>query len=741
MMASGPAFSLLHRDVQRQLWKMGWAELRPLQVDAIQQILETTAHVILSAATAAGKTEAAFLPILSKIATEPTGSVRVIYVGPLKALINDQFARVEQLCSRLEMPVHRWHGDVGATEKTRLIDEPSGVLLITPESLESLFVNRSHALHSLFGGLRFVVIDELHSFLSNERGVHLRSLLYRLLSEVDERQFRLVGLSATLGEPSVAITYLSPDDPSCVTLIEDRQPDRELKLRIHTYREVMETPERHDDEGDQTETEENEPCTDVQAIAMDIVRHCHGHTNLIFANAKADMEEYADACKRIGESQMQTDSFLVHHGSLSAQIREDTEALMKTSVAATTFCSSTLEMGIDIGSVRMVGQIGAPFSVTSLTQRLGRSGRKEGTPRILRIYLGCREPGPDAVIFDRLYLELVQAIALTELMLEQWVEPPHLPACDLSTLTQQIISVISQMGSGTPEGIYRLLCRNGAFRDVESALFAKLLRELANRDVVEQVPEGDLILGLRGERIRKDKGFYAVFATPKAYAVIHNGENLGQLECKPEVDQHLMLAGRRWRVEAIDDEKLVLHVKPAKGRRRTPFAGDGIGEVHPAVRKKMKQVLVSNTRYVYIDTTGGELLQDARGAMMEAGLGSATVFSVGPRETALLTWTGTRIQRTIRAMLSDAGAEAVDEGIALVLRLPASDVSSILDQCITMAHDPLLLAHNIYPRARQKYDHLLSDELLDTVIARNRIDIPGALRVLKEVRAGAHCLH
>ena len=379
-MAENAAFNLLHPAVQRQLWKMEWTELRSLQVDAIQQILKTETHVIISAATAAGKTEAAFLPILSKIASEPTGSVRAIYVSPLKALINDQFGRIEQLCSYLEMPVHRWHGDVGITQKNQLIDCPGGILLITPESLESLFVNRSHALRSLFQGLRFVVIDELHSFLSNERGLHLRSLLYRLLPQVKEATFRFVALSATLGEPSSAFTYLSPDDPSRVTLIEDRQSEKELMMRIHAYQETSEPITDLSDQGSQEETEQLEPSADVRTIATDIVRHCHGYSNLIFANAKANVEEYADACKRISESLSQVDLFLVHHGSLSAQIREDAEKAMKATRTATTFCSSTLEMGVDIGSVRMVGQIGAPWSVTSLTQRLGRSGRKEDAP-------------------------------------------------------------------------------------------------------------------------------------------------------------------------------------------------------------------------------------------------------------------------------------------------------------------------------------------------------------------------
>lgn len=175
-----PAFDLLAPGVQRQLYAMGWPSLRPIQADAIRAFSGTGNDLLIMAETAGGKTEAAFLPVLSAISDEPSGSVRALYVGPLKALINDQFGRLEDLCTHLEVGVHRWHGDVPASRKAALVKEPGGVLLITPESLESLLINRTGHLERLFGGLRAVVIDEVHSFLEGERGLHLASLLVRL---------------------------------------------------------------------------------------------------------------------------------------------------------------------------------------------------------------------------------------------------------------------------------------------------------------------------------------------------------------------------------------------------------------------------------------------------------------------------------------------------------------------------------------------------------------------------------
>lgn len=723
---AGRAFQLLHPGVQRQLWRMGWKNLRQLQVTAIREILGNDKHLILSAATASGKTEAAFLPILSNIADEPTGSVRVMYVGPLKALINDQFARVGDLCSSLEVPVFHWHGDVGASEKAKLIEQPGGVLLITPESLESLFVNRSQYLDKVFGGLRFVVIDELHSFLDNERGLHLRSLLSRLqrvVGKADGGRYRTVSLSATIGDYSVGQRFIDPDNPQNVLVLQDHGDKKETKYRVHGYR----IPSLVDVEEDDSAADPLEPY--MRMVASDIVTHCHGYSNLIFANSKADVEVYADLAKQIAEEERLADPFLVHHGALSAYIRQDAELTMKSGRPATTFCSSTLEMGIDIGSVRTVGQIGPSWSVTSQLQRMGRSGRREGEPRIMRVYIECSEPGAHSDLFDRLHLPLIQAIAISELMLEGWLEPARPPLCDLSTLTQQIISVISQAGGTPAETIYARLCKGGVFSDVEPALFADLLRQLGHKDIINQMEGGDLILGLLGERIRRDKGFYAAFATEEEFAILHDGQQLGTIEIVPKNKEYLLFAGKRWQVMDIDVEKHVIHVVPAKGWKAPKFAG-GPGEVHEKVRQKMREVLTSQKIYAYLNKEAGALLADARNVAQASGICQQSILALGPRETAVMTWTGSRTQDTLAAMLRLHGIKCHDEGIALVLSLPEDDARRRLTD-ITAQHIPSLkLARLVEPRIRRKYDSLLNDALLDVSITRGWLDLNGAKTIM-----------
>ncbi|MCL4193688.1 MAG: DEAD/DEAH box helicase, partial [Thermoguttaceae bacterium] len=231
---SEQAFALLHPGVQEAIWELGWKEFKPIQVQSIHAVCETNHHLVVCAQTAGGKTEAAFLPIISRLATDPEPSVQALYVGPLKALINDQFRRLEELCANLRLPVYRWHGDVPANQKNALRDQPGGILLITPESLESNFINFGAHVPRVYRHLSFVVIDELHSFLSNVRGVHLQSLLSRL-SVAAGCSPRLVGLSATLADPQAARLFLVPDAMESVQVIQDTSATREIKFGIKAF--------------------------------------------------------------------------------------------------------------------------------------------------------------------------------------------------------------------------------------------------------------------------------------------------------------------------------------------------------------------------------------------------------------------------------------------------------------------------------------------------------------------------
>ena len=725
-MADHQAFDMLDPRLQRQLYAMKWPSLRPIQVETIKAFTRTDHHLVLMAETASGKTEAAFLPVLSAISDEPTGSVRAMYVGPLKALINDQFERIEELCTHLEMPVHRWHGDVSQAHKKRLIREPSGVLLITPESLESLLINRTTHLSRLFGGLRAVVVDELHAFLDGERGRHLASLLLRVgrYKEESSQPARLLGLSATVGDPDAARRYLGAGTPDRVRVIEDQSGESEIQMRVHGY-DTSELIAELSDVDPDADLDALEDGALVRAISEDLVDHCRMHSNLIFANRKGDIEVFADEANSICADSGLPRQFLVHHGSLSKEVREDTEHEMKASRAKTTICSSTLEMGIDIGSVRTVGQIGAPWSVASLKQRMGRSGRSANEPRRLRCYIDTTVNPTPGDPLTNIPIELVQLIAVTQLMIDGWTEPPRESTLDLSTLTHQVMSTIAETGAIGAKPLYERLCAAGPFSEVKAGVYASLLRSLARHDLIEQGPDGLLILGLLGESIRKRRDFYAAFVGQVEYTVVHQSQVLGTLpfDALPKRGQFIVFAGRRWQVIDVDPENRSVIVKPSKRRDRPVFIGDG-GVVHHRVREMMLQVLRDEHSYVYLDSTSTMALRAAREYCEDQALLDHAILSLGAKASIWMTWSGTLETRTYIAMLQASGIVADDHKVAIRCHCSKSELIDILSHWKERKPDLLTLAEHVVPKVRRKFDEYLSEDLLELGLASELIWVP-----------------
>ncbi len=728
------AFDLLAEGLRLKLWQMRWPSLRPIQTHAIRAYLTGPEDLLIMAETAGGKTEAAFLPILSRIASDPSGSVRVIYVGPLKALINDQFERLESLCENIGVPVHRWHGDVSASRKKSLFDDPGGVLLITPESIESLLVNRTRLLPRMFARLEAVVIDELHAFLGNERGLHLSSLLSRLGEHLPtgSARPRLVALSATIGDAEAAKAVLSPDAPHTVRVISDPTESKEVKLKVHGYpseREKSEDKVGEEPAEDLARSEDDDPeFVRMRRIATDLVEHCRTHANLVFANAKGDIEIYADLANEVCRSEGLPEVFLVHHGSLAREIREDTETAMKSRPGLTTICSSTLEMGVDIGSVRAVGQIGAPWSVASLKQRMGRSGRRDGEPRILRCYADSTVRSDESKPSMALPLDLLETVAVCDLMLEGWTEPTRPLRVDLSTLSHQVIATIAELGSVTAAVAHERLCVRGPFREISPAVFGGVLRALAANDIIEQGPDGRLILGLRGERLRSHRGFYAVFATPDQFQLVTARGPIGEMPfaTAPPAGDHLVFAGRRWEVVEVDDTKRVILLRAAS-RRRKPTFTSALGDTHARIRERMLASLLEPTDRRYLDSASASALISAIELAAERGWRRRGFARISDSACFWLTWTGSKEQRWLAALLRSMGVIAEETRIGIECALGAEDAVSALRG--VAASPPIeLLAGHVVPKQARKYDEYLTDELLDVGIAADRLIEPAGWR-------------
>ena len=630
--STSSSFDLLAEPVRRWIWRKRWASLRDIQERSIPLLLKEESDVIIAAATAGGKTEAAFLPLISRtIETDAKGSgFDLLYVSPLRALINDQFRRLQDLCETVDLPVHSWHGDVSAAVKSKARKNPRGILLITPESLEAMFVLRGLEVPALFGRLACIVIDELHVLLDTERGIHVRSLLARL-ELAARRRIRRIGLSATLGDMDLASRYLRPEAPEAVVVLQSRSEGPVLRMQLRGYRVVRRSASAETDVVESGDDQASVGSTDA-TIAAHLFDRLRGTTNLIFAGARQQVEVFADLLRRSSEQRRVPVEFFPHHSNLSREHRTFVEQRLKEARLPTTaVCTSTLELGIDIGDVECVAQIGAPYSVASLRQRMGRSGRR-GQPAILRMYETERDLDANAHPIDALRLRLVRSITMVELLLEGWCEPPRPDALHLSTLVHQVLSVIVERGGATARQLFSILCKLGPFRSVDNTLFARLLRRMGAPEValIEQSPDGTLLLGSEGERVVEHYSFYAVFQTPEEYRVLLNGRALGTIPIVVPIapDMTIIFAGRRWRVMTVHDRDKVIEVAKDATGRPPPF-GSEAGIVDDVIVRRMRAILAGEDVPRYLDREAAEFLREGRATYRRLDLAHRQIVDLG----------------------------------------------------------------------------------------------------------------
>lgn len=719
---SSAAFNLLHPKVQRWVWDQGWSSLHEVQEAAIPAILEGRGDVLIAAPTAGGKTEAAFLPICSQLVDDARGSIRVLCVSPLKALINDQYDRLDLLCEHLDIPVHRWHGDVPASRKHSVLGHPSGVLLITPESLEAIFVLHGPRVGRLLDRLAWVVVDELHAFIGSERGRQLQSLLHRVELQLG-RAVPRVALSATIGDLRLAAEFLRPAGGDTVRIVHSDGTRQEIKLQLRGY---LERPPDADG-GNPKEPDEEPPAANEIAIATQLFEVLRGQDNLVFVNSRRDAERYADLLRQMCEQARLPVEFFPHHGSLSRDLRQDVEALLKDKGRpATAICTTTLELGIDIGSVASTAQIGAPPSVASLRQRLGRSGRRGG-PAVMRLYVQEAAIELETPPQDTLRPELVQTIAMVELLRQRWYEPPRIGALHLSTLSQQLLSIIAERGGARPVDAWAWLCRDGPFKAVDEAMFVQFVRSLGRSGLVTQANDGTLFLGEQGERRVNHYSFYTAFITPEEYRLEADGRVLGTLPVAFAVlpGMYLIFGGRRWRVIHVDSSRRVIALEAASGGRAPRFSGGG-ALVHDRVRKEMLAVYESDVTLAYLDAAALGLLGEARASFSRLGLGQSSVVAHG-KDSLVFPWAGDSIMDTLVLFLRGCGLDADRDGICICVRetAPASLWEHLSTASTADLIDVVALARGVANKQTEKWDWALSDELLAAEYASRRLDGKG----------------
>lgn len=663
-----------------------------MQAAAIEAIFDSEDDLLVSAATAGGKTEAAFLPILSKIFEKPEPSIQAVYVGPLKALINNQFERLEDLCRKAEIPVTRWHGDVGDSQKSRVVDTPRGVLQITPESIESLFLNRSRFLGEMFAGLEFVVVDEVHTFLGSDRGIQLRSQLERLRRYTRQRP-RRIGLSATLGDPAQAQRWLNRD-PAKVRLVVAPPGAQPVRAAIEHFAERT-------------------------GMVRDLFALTRNLKTLVFCNARAEVEELTHALNERCRTEGTEERYLPHHGSVSRAVREDAEARMKEADRpSSVVCTSTLELGIDVGRIDLVAQVDATHTVASMVQRLGRSGRRAGQAQTIQVYTTEREA------WEGIPFSLLQATAVLELWREKWCEPVRERMKPYNILYQQILSLLTERNGLRASELVGVLGPN--FPGIDADDFEKLLRHMAKMDHLQQMDDGILIPGLAGEKIVRKHDFYAVFASPPDVGVRCGDRLIGRVGMRLEPGACFFLAGQVWRVEqAFPDE---LRVAPAGGGERPRFGGVGGPGVHREVARRARELLCGTVPTPNLSAGAATRLEAARAKARELGVEKRILFEGG----ILVPWIGSEGIGTLGELFAGAGLEVESSRPPWVLDLKG-DVAEAARRILARppSADELAARRERASLETRKFDEFLPDELLRRRHAVDETALEEALESLR----------
>jgi len=722
--------------VQDYIYRNRWENLRAIQVAAAEAIFDTDENLLLTASTASGKTEAAFFPIITLFSEDPPASVGCIYIGPLKALINDQFLRLNDLCAEANIPVWHWHGDVAQSHKQKLMKHPSGILQITPESLEALLLHKHAAIPKLFGDLRFVVIDEVHSLLRGDRGGQTLCLIERLsrLAGVNPRR---IGLSATIGDPEGTGEFLSLGTGR-KTLIPKIQAKGE-RWRLSMEHFYVKNTQAAQDRTDIDALPVLEEKTDEAPLNADpgigyIFEHTRGKKCLVFVNSREECETVTTTLRRYCELRREPDRFLIHHGNLSASYRETAEGVMKDeSQFMTTVTTATLELGIDIGRLERAFQIDAPWTVSSFLQRMGRTGRREAPPEM---WFVMREDEPEAraMLPSTIPWKLLQGIALVQLYLEErWVEPPRLDRLPFSLLYHQTMSTLASCGELSPRALADRVLRLHYFHRITQEDYRVLLRHLIGTDHIQSTEQGGLIVGLAGERVVNSFKFYGVFQENEEYTVRSEAQELGTIVSPPPVGEKLAIAGHVWQVLDVDPKRHLVYCQQVKGSVPAYF-GECPGDLHTKILERMRRVLREDTQYPYLMKNAVARLEQARRTAVHSGAASEVLINLGGRMWCLLPWLGTYAFLTLERFLKVKcaallGLRNLDSArpfyMQFTMQADEKTFFRVVAEEIQKPIDPMEL---VYPKELplfDKYDEYLPEELVRKGFALGVLDLEG----------------
>lgn len=618
-------FERLHPAVQYHVVNsLGWSTLRPTQLQAIEPI-QSGRHCLLLAPTAGGKTEAAIIPVLSRMALEEWRGLSVIYVCPIKALLNNLEPRLARYSALLGRTVEVWHGDVSDSRKRRILREPPDILLTTPESLEGMLVSPRVERDAWFGQVRTVIVDELHAVAADDRGWHLRSILARL-SRYTGRPVQRLGLSATVSNPEDLLRWFAPTGDRMVVGSSAVSTDADVTV---------------------------DAVGSLDYAAIVISRLYRGEKRLVFCDSRSSAEKLGAGLNQLG---IRT---FVSHASLSASERRHAEAAFAEERDCVIVATSTLELGIDVGDLDRVIQIDSPSSVGSFLQRMGRSGRRSGTQRNY-LFLTTTEQG------------LLTALGICQLWSKGWVEAVDPPAEPWSVVAQQALLLVLERGMVTGDELKGSLC--DSFPELSVADIGALIESLLNCQYLASESGDVLQIGPEAER-QYGGGHYrdlmATFSGPDLLVARHGSTELGFLDPAVFVGQKgqcvVLLSGRSWKVTNVEWRRGIAWLEPAEVGGKARWMGGGrefSAELAEAIRQVLESGHVDHISLSKRAVVALDELRDAIPVSQEKGI----VEEMAGGRFRRWTFAGSRANRT--RMFNEAACDAYRfDGLSVDYRL------------------------------------------------------------------------
>ncbi len=692
----------LHPHLQHAIvHDLGWRTLRPVQELVIDAVLDGCNSVVL-APTAGGKTEAAVFPLLSRILTENIKPVAALYVCPIRALLNNQEERLQAYANMVGLDVFKWHGDVSISRKQRFREAPSHLLMTTPESLEVMMISAQTDARALFENLSAAIIDEVHAFAGDDRGAHLASLLERLVAFCG-RDIQRIGLSATVGNPAVIGEWLRGSSKRRFRLVDPPRPKTARQIRVDL-------------------------CSELGEAALGIGKLARGKKSLVFVESRAKAEKVAHAL--VGTEV----EVFIHHSSVSRADRTLAEEQFARGQNTAIVCTSTMELGIDVGDLDQVIQLDAPTSVASLLQRIGRTGRRESTQSNCTFLCLSAE-------------SLLQSVALLRLAESGWVEDVRPIAHAMHVLAHQLMAVILQEGGISRHRVLPWLETAFPFASISTERFQELVDTMLEREILYEA-DGVLSLGKRGEKLYGRKNFfelYAVFTAPPVMRVQHGKNDVGYIQAM-FVSIHdrnrgplcFRLAGRAWEVEQIDWSKSVLQVRPAEHGRVPHWLGLP-GVLSPRLCHEMMDVLLQERDEVAWLTPMAArelaLMRESYAGLLEPGTAPLEDHSDSAQWH---TFAGGAVNRLLAAGLeARSGKKWVPgnlsvrcHGIAATAARGAISGLGDLNWERVAADAAKDMARGMF----SKFQPCLPEDAADRLLAERLLDLPGTLRFLGTVK-------